>query len=212
MDIIQGRVFHKPEMGTYYSTIIDVVSRPKTDPTKKDKIRIEWALISSLTGKIALGPDGEQVFGSAYVSNVMNSKSTTPLYWNLYGIIRGVLGTTPPLITKFEELENLLMGRSNVTMWTKEPNPNKVNEFYSNIVGITPLPPGAPVPVAPEGYMRYKGRPQTSNAAPTQYVTPSQPVPQQVVVAPAPVTGALPTPEQIAAFLASQAPKNNTSF
>jgi len=43
----------------------------------------------------------------------------------------------------------------------KEPNPAKAGEFFVNVVGILPLPAGAPAPHAPVGFIRQKDKPQT---------------------------------------------------
>jgi hypothetical protein len=215
MDISQGKVFHKPEMGTYFATIIDVVEKPQvqTQWGLKDKVRIDWALISTTTMQVPLGPDGEPVFGSVFTGAVMNPKSKQPLYWNLWAIVNRVLGTTPPLITKFSELESILLGRSNAIMLTKEDNPNKPGDFYSNVVGIMPLPPGAPIATAPVNFKRDKDRQQKpQQVSPAQYVQPASVAQVAAVAAPAQQP---PTPEQVAAWIASQQQqpvKNNSSF
>jgi hypothetical protein len=152
------------------------------------------------------------VYGSAYVTATINEKSTQPLFRNLYALLRGILGTNPPLIKKAEELESLLMGKSNGLMLVKEPSTSKPGDFYSNVVALMPLAPGSPIPTAPASYTRDKFREKKQvapQAAPAQYVTPSQPVAPPVIAAPA---QRQPTAEEIQAFLASQVPKNNTSF
>ena len=162
MDISQGKVFYKPEAGTYLGKIIDIVDKPQvqTQYGLKNKVLIVWTL-TQLNGAPYLDPEGQPFQASVYVTATMNEKSTQPLFRNLYKVVVGVLnGQQAPLITKFEQLEQLLLDRANVLMVTKEPNPAKAGDFYSNPVGILPLN-NAPVPPTPQGFVRSKNRPKT---------------------------------------------------
>lgn len=219
MEISQGKVFYKPEQGMYNGTVIDVAEFPK-HPTAwgpTDKVLIQWA-ITTPAGQLVVGPDGEPVFASAFVKATMSDKSTQPLFRNLYKLVQGIIGGQPPLITSAQQLETLLLGRSNGLMVTKEPNPNKVGDFYSNIVAIMPLAPGAVVPQAPAGFKRKKDQPKTQAGPQGQPVqTYSQPPQAAPVSVPAGASAATsmtqPTAEQIAAFLAAQAAnKPNVGF
>jgi len=163
MDIGQGKVFHKPEAGTYLATLIDLIDKPNVQTIygPKNKVMLVWT-ISHINGAPYIDPDGQPYQLSAYVTASMNEKSTQPLFRNLYKIIAAVLNGQPvPLITSSTQLEQVILGRSNVLMATKEPNPAKAGDFYVNVVGILPLPAGINPPQAPVGFIRQKNKPQT---------------------------------------------------
>ncbi len=187
MDISQGKVFYKPEGGVYLGTIIDVVSKPQVQ-TKyglKNKVLIVWT-ITHQNGAPYLDPEGQPFQVSAYVTATMNDKSTQPLFRNLYKIVSGILQQAPPLVTSDAQLEQLILGRSNGIMVTKEANPEKAGEFFVNPVGFMPLAPGQVAPVKPANFVRAKDRVITQagpNGQPVQ--TYSQP-PANYVPAPAP--------------------------
>jgi hypothetical protein len=186
MDISQGKVFFSPEAGTYLGTIVDVVDKPQvaTAYGLKNKVLIKW-VISQMNGAPYLNPEGLPHEVIVYVTAAMNEKSTQPLFRSLYKVIVGVLnGQQPPLLTSTTQLEQILMGRSNILMVTKEANPNKANEFYVNVVGILPMQAGFVAPQAPQGFVRSKDKPKTQ-AGPqgrpvqTYAVPPAQPHIQQ---------------------------------
>ena len=163
MDISQGKVFYNPDAGTYLGTIIDVIDKPKvqTQYGLKDKVLIKW-VISQMNGQPYLDPEGQPYQVMVYVTATISDRSTQPLFRNLNKVIVGVLnGGQPPLITSTAQLEQILLNRSNVLMVMKEPNPAKAGEFFVNVVGILPLPAGAPAPHAPVGFIRQKDKPQT---------------------------------------------------
>jgi hypothetical protein len=78
---------------------------------------------------------------------------------DLYKMVGMVLNAAPPLITKTEELADLLLGRSNVLFITKTAREGKPGEFYANVTGVAPLQPGQVAPKAPEGFTRAKDKP-----------------------------------------------------
>lgn len=211
MDISQGKVFHKPEGGMYLGTIIDVVEKPnvQTQYGPKNKVLIVWT-ITHPNGAQYLDPEGNPYQVSAFPTASMNEKSTQPLFRNLYKIISGVLGGQPPLITSSEQLESLLIGRSNGLLVTKEPNPNKAGDFYVNPVGLVPLQAGQTPPPVPANFVRAKNRPKTQAGPQGQSVQTYAVPPTQLAPAVATQTAFQPTPEQIAAYLASQQPAANT--
>jgi hypothetical protein len=183
MDISQGKVFFKPEAGTYLGTIIDVVDKPQVQTTYglKNKVLILW-VITQLNGAPYLDPEGLPYQVSIYTTASMSEKSSQPLFRNLYKVVSGVLnGQQPPLITSTAQLEQVLLGRSNVLMVTKEAVPGKQNEFYVNPVGILPMQTGMPIPQAPAGFVRSKNKPKTQagpQGVPVQtYTQPQQFVP-----------------------------------
>lgn len=223
MDIGQGKVFFKPEAGMYLGTIIDIVEKPNVAivyngvTTYKNKVLITWVLTHPNNAPY-LDPEGKPMTLSAYVTADISPKSTQPLFRNLYKIIAGVLGTQVPLITTSEQLEQVLLGRSNGIMVTKEPSTKVAGEFYVNPVGFMPLAPGQNPPQPAADFVRFKNRPKTQagpNGQPVQtYAQPpaqqsvsfTQPAPA-VANSPAPAVAGAPTPEQIAAYLAAQQAK-----
>jgi hypothetical protein len=186
-DILQGRVFYKPAAGTYIGKIIDVVDKPgvTTQYGLKNKVLIVWT-ITQLDGTVVLDPENQPMQASAYVTMTMNEKSSQPLFRNLYKIVTGVIGGQPPLLTKFEQLEQLLGGRSNVLMITSEPNPQKAGDFYANVVGILPLSAGMKAPATPTGFVRAKNRPKTQAGPQGQPVQTYSVPPAQTNSAPVP--------------------------
>jgi hypothetical protein len=163
-----------------------------------------------------LDPEGKPMTLSAYVTADISPKSSQPLFRNLYKIISQVIGGQVPLITTSEQLEQVLLGRSNGIMVTKEPSTKAAGEFYVNPVGFMPLAPGQNPPQPAQDFIRAKNRPKTQagpNGQPVQ--TYSQPPAQSVSFAqpPAPqaaqpAAAGAPTPEQIAAYLAAQSGGN----
>lgn len=162
MEISQGKVFFKPEAGAYLGTVVDVIDTPnvQTQYGPKNKVRIVW-LLNNQNGTPALDPEGKQLEASVYTTAAMSEKSSQPLFRNLFKIVYGILNQAPPLITSTAQLEQLLLGRSNGLLLTKEPNPAKAGDFYSNVVGIMPLAAGQIAPVVPANFVRRKDRPKT---------------------------------------------------
>lgn len=199
MEIGQGKVFYKPEAGTYLATIIDLIEKPgvQTAYGLKNKVLVSW-VISHMNGAPYLDPEGQPYTVAAYVTASMNEKSTQPLFRNLYKLVVGVLnGAQPPLIVSTEQLAQLLIGRSNVLMVTKEPNPTKAGDFYVNPVGVLPLPAGVQPPQAPTGFVRYKDKPKTQTGPQGQSVQTyaQRPAPTQNTVSFAPAPTAPPANE-----------------
>jgi|SRR5579859_337336 len=181
MDISQGKVFYNPEAGTYLGTIIDLIEKPQvqTQYGLKNKILIKW-VITQMNGQPYLDPEGQPFQVAAYVTATLNERSTQPLFRNLYKIISGVLnGQQVPLIVSTDQLEQLLLNRSNTLMVMREPNPAKANEFFVNVVGILPLPVGAPAPQIPAGFIRSKNKPKTQAGPQGQPVQTYSHPPQQ---------------------------------
>jgi hypothetical protein len=200
MEIGQGKVFYKPEAGMYLGKIIDIVEKPGvvTKYGPKNKVMIVWT-ITQMSGQQYLDPEGQPFQATAYVTATIQEKSTQPFFRNLFKIIYGILGGQPPLITSTAQLEQLLLGRANGLMLTKEPNPEKQGDFYVNIVGIMPLGPGQPIPPTPTGFVRAKDRPKVQAGPNGQPVATYQ---QNPAAQPA-STQAAPQPTQ---------PTNNVQF
>ena len=220
MEVSQGKTFYKPEAGMYLATVIDLIEKPgvQTQWGPKNKVMFVWT-ISHADGRPYLDPEGNPYQVTAWVTSTMNPKSTQPVFRNMYKIIAGILNTTPPLITSTEQIESLVLGKSNGLMVTKEANPTNPNEPFVNVVGIMPLAPGQVAPQAPANFVRAKNRPKTqagpqgqpvqTYAAPPaqQAASTTQPPAQQP-----PQNVQQPTPEQIAAFLAAQKAGNTVGF
>lgn len=194
MEIGQGKVFYKPEAGVYLGKIIDVVEKPNISVTYNgqttvvNKILIVWT-ITHQNGAPYLDPEGSPFQATAFLKASINEKSTQPLFRNLYKIVAGVLGGQPPLITSSSQLEQLLLGRSNGLMLTKEINPKNQNDSFVNLVGIMPLAPGQPVPQTPTNFVRAKDRPKTQSGPQGQAVqTYAQPLAQPSAVAQPPAS------------------------
>jgi len=207
MDVSQGKVFYKPAGGMYLGTLIDIVEKPGvvTQWGPKNKALFVWTLTKA-DGTPYLDPEGKPFQATAWVTATMNDKSTQPLFRNMFKIVASILNATPPLINTTEQLETLLLGKSNGLMITQEVNPQKPTEPFVNIVGIMPLAAGQVGPAIPTGFVRAKNRPQTQAGPQGQPVqTYSQAPAPAVNLNAAPAAPPQPTPEQIAAFLAAQA-------
>lgn len=186
MDIGQGKVFYKADAGIYLGTIVDIVEKPnvQTQYGPKNKVMIVWTL-TQIDGRPYLNPEGSPFEATAYVTASITEKSTQPLFRNLFKIVAGVLGGQPPLITSSTQLEQILLGRSNGLMLTKEVNPAKQGDFFVNIVGIMPLAPGQVPPATPQGYVRAKNRPKTQAGPQGQSVQTYQQAPATAGATPA---------------------------
>jgi hypothetical protein len=215
MEVSQGKVFYKPAGGMYLGTLIDIVEKPNFMTTwgPKNKALFVWVL-SQANGQPYLDPEGKPFQATAWVTSTMNDKSTQPLFRNMYKIVASILNATPPLVNSTEQLEQLLLGKSNGLMITSEPNPQKPTEPFVNIVGIMPLAAGQTGPAIPQGFIRHKNRPQTVTGPQGQpvQVYNSPAAAQAAVSFAAPAAAPAPTPEQIQAFLAAQAANNKSQF
>ena len=221
MELSQGKSFEKPAPGMYLATLIDVVEMPKVQTAYgiKDRIRLHWVL-AHLSGQLYLGKDGTPV-EAVWMGNAnMGGKAELPKR------LTQILGQAPPVLQSTEQLEQLIIGRSNILVLVASPNAKNPNEPFVNVDGIGAIQPGMPAaPPIPAGYVRHKFRPKTQagpngqpvqtyatnpaayaapNAAPAGYPQTSGYIAPPGVPAAAP-TPAAPTAEQIAAFLAAQA-------
>jgi hypothetical protein len=218
MEVSQGKTFYKAAPGMYLGTVIDLIEKPgvQTQWGLKNKVMFVWTL-SHADGRPYLDPEGNPYQATAWVTSTMNPKSTQPVFRNMYKIIAGILNATPPVITSTEQIEALVIGKSNGLMITQEPNPQNPQEPYVNIVGIMPLAPGQVPPQAPANFVRAKNRPK-QQAGPqgqpvaTYAVPPSQPVAPVTNAVATPAAAPQPTAEQIAAFLAAQKDSNKVGF
>ena len=213
MEMTQGKKFEKAPAGMCIGTIIDIVEMPKVPSTfngvttLKNKVRILW-ILNNINGTPMLDSEGKQLT-VAFIKPASSHTSS-----DLYKLLLMLLGQAPPLMTKTEELEALLLGRSNVLFITRTPDTRSAGEFFANVTGASPLTPGMVAPVAPQGFVRAKNQPpkaagQYAQAAPQPQQT--QAVAQQPVASqpaqPANVpTTTEPTPP------APGAPPNNVSF
>ena len=221
MELSQGKSFEKPAPAMYLATLIDVVEMPKVQTAYgiKDRIRLHWVL-AHLNGQLYLGKDGTPV-EAVWMGNAnMGGKAELPKR------LTQILGQAPPVLQSTEQLEQLIIGRSNILVLVASPNAKNPNEPFVNVDGIGAIQPGMPAPPPiPAGYVRHKFRPKTQagpngqsvqtyatnpaayaapNAAPAGYPQTSGYIAPPGVPAAVP-TPAAPTAEQIAAFLAAQA-------
>lgn len=134
--------FENPSTGTFLGTIIDVVDLGKiqTQWGEKVKIRIVWVLDKN-------DSEGNPFRVMRQVSASMNEKAA------LYELVKGVLGTAPPV--PFDD--QTLLGRSNQLVIVKESDAKTGREF-ANVKVILPLPQGVVPPQAPAGFVRSKDR------------------------------------------------------
>ena len=134
--------FENPSTGTFLGTIIDVVDLGKiqTQWGEKVKIRIVWVLDKN-------DSEGNPFRVMRQVSASMNEKAA------LYELVKGVLGTAPPV--PFDD--QTLLGRSNQLVIVKETD-SKTGREFANVKVILPLPAGAIPPQAPAGFVRSKDR------------------------------------------------------
>lgn len=205
MQIAQGAKFERPAPGMYLATLVDVVDLPQvqTQYGTKDRLRFHWVL-AQLNGQLYIGKDGKPVEATLQLNANMGAKAELPKR------LAQILGQAPPVITSTEQLEGLVLGRSNIIVVVHSPNPKDANDPYANVDGIGPIPPGMPAaPPVPQGYVRFKNRAKTvagPNGQPVQtYASPAAAAAAaQPAVAPAVAPVPTPTPEQIAAFLAAQ--------
>jgi hypothetical protein len=213
MNIGQGKVFEKAVGGSYLGTIIDVVDMPNQTSTINgvlttvDRVRIQWVL-SHINGAPYLDKENQPMTVVAMPTAKMAPKS------KLYKLLVQILNAAPPLITSTEDLARLLLGRSNQLFLTQEPSTKVAGEFYTNVAGIAPLPPGVAGPQAPAGFVRQQNRPKTQAGLQGQPVqTYAAPQTQQFAPPPANNVSFAPVP-QPGAPIAPQAgkPTGNEAF
>lgn len=166
MQLSQGKVFEKAEAGSYLGTLIDLVDMPQVKKviqgivTIKDMVRVTWT-IAYENGQIVYESKPDPQTGarvpllvSAFYNATVAPKS------KLGKAIASILGGQTPVIQTTEQLEQLLLMRSNKLLITKEPDQKNPNDFFNNIVGISPVPPGMTPPPVPQGFIRSKFRPK----------------------------------------------------
>lgn len=165
MELSHGKTFEQPDAGAFVGTIIDVVEMPnqQTQNGPTDKVRILWVL-AKLDGSPALDSEG----------NPLTVAFIKPAKWHekshLYQMAAMILNSAPPLISQVSELEPLLLGRSNMLFLTKSLPTAPGQKAYTNVTGVTPLPPGVTPPQAPAGFVRSKFRTKTQTNPQNQQV------------------------------------------
>ena len=171
MEISQGRKFEKPAPGMYLGTAVDLVEMPNVQTAYglKNKVRIHWVL-AQLNGQLYIGKDGLPVEAVGIWTANMGGKAELPKR------LAQILGQAPPLLTSTEQLEQLVIGRSNILVLVANPNPKDPNDPYINVDGIGPIQAGMQAPAIPANYVRFKNRPKTQSGpqgTPVQtYATP----------------------------------------
>lgn len=155
MELSQGKTFEKPVPGMYLGTLVDVVDMPKVQTAYglKDRLRLHWVL-SYLNGQLYVGKDGTPVEAVAMFNANMGVKAELPKR------LTQILGQAPPVITSTEQLEQLIIGRSNILVLVKSDNPRNPNDPFVNVDGIGPVQPGMFPPPIPPSYVRAKNRPK----------------------------------------------------
>lgn len=194
MDLNNPKPFEQPDAGTFAATLIDIVELPgiQTRFGKKDRVRFVWVL-GRLDNQPLTDSEGKPFRVVKSMNATMGEKG------DLFKLLVQILNGPPPVMNKVEQLEQLVLGRSNMAYLAKAADPTNPQKIYTNIVGLAPLPPGVNPPQAPAGYIRDKFRPkQTAGPQPGQttatYSTPPY-VPPAPAAAPAPyVPPAAPAP------------------
>ena len=202
MEVLQGKKFEKPAPGMYLATAVDLVEMPNVQTAYgiKNKVRIHWVL-AHLNGQLYIGKDGSPVEAVGIWAANMGGKAELPKR------LTQILGQAPPLVTSTEQLEQLVIGRSNILVLVQNPNPKDPNDPYINVDGIGPIQAGMVAPPIPANYVRFKNRPKTQ-AGPQgttvqTYATPQ--AAQQAQQAPAASTVDIAALQaQLAAALANQ--------
>jgi len=157
MELSQGKIFTKPQPGMYLATLVDMVDMPNVQTAFgiKNKIRFHWVL-SHLTGQPYIDKDGTPVEAVAIFTASMGAKAELPKR------LTQILGQAPPVITSTDQLEALVIGRSNLLVLVANANPKNPNDPFINVDGIGPIQPGMPAaPPIPANYVRFKNRPKT---------------------------------------------------
>jgi hypothetical protein len=156
MEVLQGKKFEKPAPGMYLATAVDLVEMPNVQTAYgiKNKVRIHWVL-AHLSGQLYIGKDGSPVEAVGIWAANMGGKAELPKR------LTQILGQAPPLVTSTEQLEQLVIGRSNILVLVQNPNPKDPNDPYINVDGIGPIQAGMTAPPIPANYVRFKNRPKT---------------------------------------------------
>src|ERR1700688_1623323 len=156
MEVLQGKKFEKPAPGMYLATAVDLVEMPNVQTAYgiKNKVRIHWVL-AHLNGQLYIGKDGSPVEAVGIWAANMGGKAELPKR------LTQILGQAPPLVTSTEQLEQLVIGRSNILVLVQNPNPKDPNDPYINVDGIGPIQAGMVAPPIPANYVRFKNRPKT---------------------------------------------------
>jgi hypothetical protein len=171
MEIRTQKPFEKPDGGSYIGTIIDVAAKEVADtdfvtrlqkvgPDGKGLTKVQvtftWTL-GYVNGQAAVDSEGRayQVFETydAYQNPAKPSK--------LDKALAQILNAAPPLLSNTDQLEPLLLGRSNELFITKTPKVNNPNELTVKVIGHSPLKPGQIAPKTPAGFVRIKDRTKT---------------------------------------------------
>ncbi len=198
MEITQGKKYEKPQPGNYVGTVIDIISMPNVSSTFNgvttlvNKVRIVWTLGAAYPGQVVLTKEGkpfEQM--GTYPAKLVNTGTKKS---KLYELLEQMLQQAPPLVRSDDELERLILGRSNQLFLVAAANPKDPNDPYINVAGVTPLAPGQVPPQAPAGFVRFKDRAKTQAGPQGQAVNTYAQAPAQPVAA------------------APAAPSNNVSF
>ena len=206
MEIGQGKKFERPQPGNYTGTVIDIIPMPNVSSTFNgvttlvNKVRIVWVLGPAYPGQKVLTTEGkpfEQM--GTYPAKLVNTGTKKS---KLYELLEQMLQQAPPLVRNDEELEALMLGRSNQLFLVAAANPKDPNDPYINVAGVTPLAPGQTAPQAPAGFVRFKNRPKT--------VAGPQGQPVQTYAAPQQQPGQ--TVQQAQPQQAPAVPSNNVSF
>lgn len=207
MEIASGKKFEKPKPGNYTGTVVDIVTLPNVSSTFngvttiQNKIRVVWTIGPAYPGQAYLTTENKpfEVIGT-YNAKLIDKPKKSKLYELLEQMLQGA----PPLVKNDEELERLMIGRSNQLFLVANANPSDANDPYINIAGVTPLAPGQVAPPIPAGFVRVKNRPKTQagpNGQPVQTYAAPQPQPGQPAAAAVGPVPAAPAPQS-----------NNVSF
>lgn len=156
MEVSQGKKFEKPAPGMYLGTLVDIVDMPNvaTAYGLKNRVRFHWVL-ANLSGQLYIGKDGTPVEAVAMWNANMGGRAELPKR------LTQILGQAPPVITSTEQLEQLVLGRSNILVLVQSDNAKNPLDPYVNVDGIGPVQPGMYPPPVPQGYVRAKNRPKT---------------------------------------------------
>jgi hypothetical protein len=151
MNLGQNKVFERPVGGAYIGTIIDVVEMPQqmTKFGPKDKLRVLWVLAQA-NGAPYLDKEGKPFTQAGFYNATVSDNS------NLTKALRQILNSQPPVLNSVEDIEALLIGRSNSLYLTQEPDSKAPGQFVTFVAGISPLPAGVVPPQAPQGFVRAK--------------------------------------------------------
>ena len=146
-----SKVYEKPPTGVYIGVLADAVDLGTVQGKfgLKPMVRLVWVLN-------AKDKEGNYYRAMAQVNASLNEKS------KLYDLIKGILGTAPPVPY---ESENLI-GKQNQLVVALEQDAK--GRPFSNIKAILPLPSGTPPFPVPAGFVRNKDRQQGQTAAQTQ--------------------------------------------